>query len=230
MSGDFRQTPQFRRGRLGEILQFNLYLRLGCQMFDLSDRTHNRAPLIYGGHGLRTVISPDTFARKTADFLPEFKTKTQHQQWNGGSQNDAVRVSARVEEGIDRSKFKHYLEVQKMLGKPVVLSILSIKEATIIAATLQQLGEPRFSPNRFYKFVNWDIRRFNLIATLDPKRLDRFFYSDNAKLKDLRQCWLEGMPAFHEVKRVLDWMRPEQREFEILRQFIFDQIERDWAA
>jgi hypothetical protein len=225
MTAHLKETSEFRRGRLGEILQFYWYRSLGVRLLDLADRTHKRAPLI---HDARILPSPDTLGRKSAEFFVEFKTKTQHHRWNGGGPNDIVRVSPRDEEGIDELKWRQYLEVQNNWKKPVVLSILSIKEATIIAATLAQLGDPRFSPNGFYKFVNWQIASFNLIASLDDNRLHRFFYGEQARLKDLRQSWLERMPGFHEVKPVLDWMRPQQREFEILRQFIFDQIEGDW--
>ena len=228
MSAEFRQSSEYCRGRFGEILQFNYYLSLGCQMLDLADRTYNRAPLVYGRYGLRTVVSPDTFAHKSADFFPELKLKSHHQEWKGGGRNDVVRIAARVEEGINQSKYKQYLEVQEMFGKPVVLSILSIKEATIIAATLHQLGEPRFSPNRFFKLVNWDIRRFNLIATLDPERLYRFFYSDEPRFIALRQRWLEQMPSFEKVNRVLDWLTAQQREFKTFQEFLFDQIEQNW--
>jgi hypothetical protein len=217
--------PEFQQGRLGEILQFYLYRSLGVQLLDLADRTHKRAPLI---HNAKILPSPDTLGRKSAEFFLEFKTKTQHQHWNGGGPNDIVRTPARIEEGIDESKLYQYLEAQNTWKKPIVLSILSIKDATIIAASLGQLGEPRLSPNKWYKFVNWDIASFNLITSLDEKRLYRFFHSDEASFKNLRQRWLEHMPTFDKVKRVLDWFEPQQGEFKVLLEFIFDQIEREW--
>jgi hypothetical protein len=36
------------------------------------------------------------------------------------------------------------------------------------------------------------------------------------------------MPPYHEVKRILEWLKPEQQEFREINQHIFDAVERHW--
>lgn len=217
-----RETEEFRRGRIGEILQYWMYHGLGVDLLDLADRTENRAPLL---QGTTSIISPDVAAIKTAEFFIEFKTKTHHQEWRGGSPGDENPVPRRFEEGIDASKLRNYLAAETRWRKPVVLSVLSIKEAELRAATLWQLGNPRHSPNPAWKLVNWDIRQFSLIARFDSARLSHILTGREPKAAALRNRWLERAPKHNEVKPVLDWLRPTQGEFVDVRQFIFDQIE-----
>lgn len=223
-----RDSKQFRIGRIGEILQFYWYRSLDVQLLDLADRTANRAPLLHGPNA--TIISPDTLGRKTADFFLEFKTKTQHFEWNGGSISDDPRVAARTEEGIDHRAWRSYADAERQWKRPLVLSFLAIQQGTIIAATLGQLGVPRLSPHEHFRLVNWDVRSFAVIGTFDADRLAKLFYDPEPKFEAKRKQWIERMPPFEEVKRWFDWMRAQQSELELIRQHVFDHVERGWHA
>jgi hypothetical protein len=222
MAIDSREGEQ---GRVGEILQFFLWLRFGTALEDLADRTERRAPLLYGREG--TITSPDASGIKTAPLFVEFKTKSHHEEWRGGSINDQPRYPPRTEEGIDRKKWLDYQRAEQMWRKPVVLSILSIKEGEVIAATLQQLGEPRHSLHESFDLVNWDVRQFNRIASFDPNRLHALFRGPG-RAQELRQRWLRALPPRDEINRVLEWLQAQQAEFSLVRQHIFDQTERDF--
>jgi hypothetical protein len=217
-------TKEWRKGRLGEILQFGVYWRLRVLLEPLADRTFRRAPLLHGF--VATITAPDANALKTARFFLEFKTKEHHEQWRGGSPNDNPRVSSRSEEGIDRGKRLEYRRAEVLWKQPVVLSILSITEAEILAATFKQLGEPRRSNHPDYDIDSWDVRQFSRILTFDPDRLRRFFHGKNSRTGQDR--WLKDMPRVEEICKMLDWLGASQAEFEGMRQFIFDQIESDW--
>lgn len=216
---------KWEQGRCGEILQYWWFHRMGCDLQDLADRTKDRAPLL---HGSTSLIAPDTAAIKTAEFFLEFKTKRHHEQWNGGSKDDDPKIAARIEEGIDTDKLQHYQEAQRRWRKPVVLSILSIMQAEIIASPLDQLGEPRRSPHPDFPLVNWDVRKFARLAQFDDRRLMRFFDPENPRSSAIRKRWCETAPRFSEVSQVLDALKPQQAQFDEIRQWIFDVIEREW--
>jgi hypothetical protein len=208
-----RNSSTWKRGRIGEILQFGFYQSVGVELEDLSDRTSARAPFLYGRTG--KIISPDANAIRSARFFIEFKTKTHHH--NG------------TEEGINDYSLEHYRAAQRRWRQPVVLSILSIQDGDLIAAPLDQLGEPRPSrdPDNF-PLVNWRVRKFSRIARFSPRHLSTLFNGDG-KAAALRERWLAQMPEAVEIDKILDWLRAEQLEFDALREFIFDQTERDWA-
>lgn len=222
----FKDTPQYKRGRIGEILQFHWYRLLGAKLAPLADRTDQRAPMLHGPNA--QLISPDTLGMKSADFFLEFKTKSHHFKWGGGSRDDKPHISARTEEGIDGYSQNAYKDVEREWKRPVVLSILSIKEATIIAATFHQLGEPRHSPNDGWPLVNWDIRSFTRIAQFDPVRLRTLFNSKHSTATACRERWLKQQPYGHELERVLDWLGAQQSEFKTFREYFFDHVEREW--
>jgi len=221
-----KDTKEWIRGRLGEIVIFFTLLHFGFEMDDLADRTHDRAPLLHSRRGV--IRSPDARGVKTAHVQFEFKTKTKHERWRGGGKDDPVKVSARVEQGIDRRPWLDYRMAERRWRIPVVLCILAIEPAEILAATLAQLGEPRRSPNESFDIVNWDIRRFSRIASFDPQRLHRFFNSKEPRLLELHERWLERIPPREEVEKILKWLDVRQGEFEVIRQHVFDQIERGW--
>jgi hypothetical protein len=223
---NLRESKEWERGRIGEILQMFVYLDYGVRIQDLADRTEKRAPLLRGRDC--SIISPDTTAIKTAEFFLEFKTKTIHLEWNGGGRNAEKPHPPRSEQGIDRRLWLAYQMAEKDWRKPLVLSILCLQSCEIIAATLQQLGEPRFSPNEGYDLVNWAVRRFHQIASFDRERLDRLFNGDDAQVLDIRKRWLEQMPNVNDRTVILEWLRLGDGQFDFLRRFIFDQIEQGW--
>jgi len=218
---------EWKQGRIGEILQFFIYKDFAVEMQDLADRTEKRAPLLYGKC---QIPSPDISAIKTARFFVELKTKTKHQLWGGGAIDDPIKYAARTEEGIDRDKWHHYQQASQRWRQPVVLSVLCIKAGDMIAATLDQLGKPRCSPRPEYDLVNWDIRQFSSLASFDADRLQRLFNFNNPepRIKILQDLWLQQMPREQQVRSVLSWLSARQLQFDVVRQFIFDQIEREW--
>jgi hypothetical protein len=224
MWGDSRES---NFGRLGEILQFACYRQLGVELADLADRTDKRAPLLYGKEA--SVSSPDSFGIKSGRAFFEFKTKQRNEIWRGGSENDEPRYPPRIEQGINRRSRLSYLEAERRWRQPVVLSFLVIQSARIIAATLKQLGEPRPSLNPDYDLVNWDVRRFSLVMLFDAERLDRLFNYNDERTKEVRRLWLAAMPSIQSQDAMLRWLGTRQGEFQVVRQHIFDETEREWT-
>jgi hypothetical protein len=223
---EFEKTEEFKRGRTGEILQFVIYRNFGMTMLDVADRTHGRAPMLYCDEC--KIISADSIGSgKNGGAQIEFKVKTAQMHWRGGSPQDNPRVSARNEHGIDRIKFHNYLKAQEKFGMPLVLSILCVETGTMIAATLEELGEPRFSSDKLHDLVSWDVRSFKTIAKFGKGKLFRLF-TGSGKAADLRERWSQKMPDIASIQRVIKWLDIQERELPGFAGFRFDQIEHGW--
>jgi hypothetical protein len=222
-------SKYWRQGRLGEILQLHVYLNLGVKIQDLADRTHKRAPLLLRRTG--EIVSPDASAIKTGKFFFEFKTKSSHEKWDGGSKDDNPKTPPRTEEGINNYSYQDYLAAEQDWHQPVVLSILSIKEGELIATTLNHLekfGKPRLSHDPAWPIINWNVDAFSRVAAFDPERLDRFFNEDEPSTNTGRERWLSALPRHDEAIKMLEWLGCRQTEFDEIARFVFDCIERDW--
>lgn len=216
-----RETEKFRQGRIGEIIQRALYQQWGVNFIDIAGSTNGRAPLLHSAQ--MQLPAADNLAIKTAPCWLENKTKTHHNPWNGGSLSDEIKTSPRIEEGIDTSKWLTYQAVEQRTKMPFVLSILSLDESEMLAATLQQLGEPRWSPDPDYDMVNWDVRSFARVARLDPERLHRYF--ENRRIGDE---WLVEPPNDRKLADIADFLKPADSEFDVVLQHVFDQVEHSW--
>jgi hypothetical protein len=215
-----KETLQYRQGRLGEILQIAMYMHYGLRIIDIGGSTNNRAPLLH--HRELSLVAADGLAIRTGPAFIEFKTKSHHFDWNGGSPDDAVKVPVRTEEGIDLRSYRQYRAAREQTNIPFVLSILSIEDGELLCATIDELPLPRLSGNADFQLANWDVRAFQRVARFDSDRLAAFFRDPRA------DRWLADLPSDHTMLRMVEYFRPRDQEFEFYLQHIFDQIERGW--
>jgi len=169
-------------------------------------------------------VAPDAMAFKTGAVWMQFKTKSRHQEWRGGSINDATKIPPRFEEGIDRKDYEGHLAVERETNIPVVLAVLAIQQGELLANTFRGLGEPRRSNHPDYDLVNWPIWKFRRLATFDVRRLRRYFVHPDGKPREAPA----DVPSQQQLRQTLDWLRPVQGEFDLIMADIVAQIERDW--
>lgn len=222
MTVGFKDTPEWQLGRRGEILQIATLARFGFSVLDVGGSTNDKAPFLH--HFDANFVAPDAMAFKTGKLWMEFKTKGRHNSWRGGSSGDVPRVPPRIEEGIDRSSYEHYLHTQRSWKTPVVLLVLSIKEGELLGNTIASLGEPRYSPNLAYDIVNWDIFKFRRLCQFDCARLRKYFYNSDGAVRRAP----DDMPSARELRQVLDWLRPAQGDIDLIMQDIVSQMEVGW--
>ncbi len=219
---DFKQTPQWHMGRRGEILQLATFTRFGFSLIDVGGSSNAKAPLLHRYEF--SFVAPDAMAFKTGPLWMQFKTKSRHQQWRGGSMLDAEKIPPRDEEGIDRKDWLGHLKVEQDTRIPVVLAVLSIQEGELLANTLRGLGEPRESPNPAYDLVNWPTWKFRRLATFDCRRLRHYFRHKDGSYRDAPT----DVPSQLQLRQTLDWLRPQQGEFDLIMLDIAAQIEAEW--
>lgn len=215
-----KETVEYRQGRLGEILQIAMYMHYGLRIIDIGGSTNNRAPLLH--HRELSLVAADGLAIRTGPAFIEFKTKTRHHQHRGGSPDDPVQVPPRTEDCIDLHSYRQYRAVREQTNIPFVLSILSIEDGDLLCAMIDDLPLPRLSTNPDYDRANWDINDFDCVARFNPDGLKKFFRDPRA------DRWLEDLPSDEKMLRMVEYLQPNQQEFEAVLQHIFDQIERSW--
>lgn len=217
-----KETPEWHMGRRGEILQLAVLARFGFSVIDIGGSTNNNAPFLHKYDV--NFVAPDALAFRSGPLWMEFKTKSHHTPWRGGSVRDNPRIPPRMEEGVDRRSFLAYQQVAKTTGVPVVLWVLSIKESELLANSLRNLGEPRPSPDPSYDLVSWDISKFRRVCEFDPKRLREYFVSKDGE----RRACPSDVPPPAALRKVLDYLNPSQREFDLLLLDFMAQLENSW--
>lgn len=231
-----RDTPEFAFGYMCERIARGVLQSFGLKFFDLALSAHDRAPLLHSAEARWTA--PDALAKgkQILCFCIEFKGKSSLNRWHGGSINDVIKFPERDEHGIDERCYEAMLAVQRALGMPVVLVVLSIEEGQLLGQALDLLPEPRYSPNRSYRMVNWDCRDFTPLIQLSPERLQRYFNAVevNGKWKwlakpEIATAWLKDPPTDQKLAAIADFIEPDQRQLEVFRQAIFDWTEENWT-
>jgi hypothetical protein len=218
------RTWRWHQGRRGEYLQLALFALYGWALMDFGGSTRHVAPLLKLFDS--AIVGPDAIGWRRGQVAFQFKTKAKHMDWGGGAASDAVRVAKRTEEGIDRHCWEQHLAFQKQTGIPVVLSILTIDPAELLAATLAELGEPRFSPDPGQDLVNWDVRQFHRICRLDPAQLRCYFFTPDG----IRREAPVDAPPMADMQRWLERLAPAQSEIPSLMAEFLNQAERGWLA
>jgi hypothetical protein len=217
-------TWQWHQGRRGEYLHLGLWASFGWGLMDVGGTTRHVAPLLrlfdYG------IVAPDAIGFRRGQVAFQFKTKAKHMRWGGGSANDAVRVPKRIEEGIDRRCWEQHLAFQRQTGIPIVMSILTIEPAELIAASLDELGEPRYSPDPGQDLVNWDVRRFHRICELDPAQLRCYFFTPDG----IRREAPVDAPSVAQMRRWIERLQPRQCAFPAFIADFLERTERGWLA
>lgn len=222
MSSFSKDSPVAHQGRRGEILQIATLARFGFIVLDAAGSTNKKAPLLHRYQF--SFIAPDAMSIRTGPLWMEFKTKRHHEEWGGGSPLDNPKVNARTEEGINERSYASYLATQEATKIPVVLMILSIDEGELLGHTLSGLGQPRYSTSPRFPLVNWDVREFRRLCRFDPKRLHDYFFNEDGS----HRVAPADIPPSRQLRRLLDYLRPEQDEFESIMQDIVDQLDKEW--
>jgi hypothetical protein len=218
------KTWNWHQGRRGEYLHLGLWASFGWGLMDFGGTTRDVAPLLrlfdYG------IVAPDAIGFHRGQVAFQFKTKSKHNRWRGGSADEAVKVPARWEEGIDRRCWEQHLAFQAKTGIPVVLSILTIEPAELIAATLTELGVPRFSPDPAQDLVNWGVGQFHRICELDPAQLRCYFFTPDG----IRREAPIDAPPTDQIRRWVERLRPRQSAFPAFIADFLERTERAWLA
>jgi hypothetical protein len=194
------QTPEYRRGRNGEILMHSFAIEHGCTVFDIGGTGHGAAPLL--AHKFGNIIAPDALHIRKIPIFAEYKTKTNAFDWRGGPRDLAEHVPPCLMQGIEAHAFHEYRRINKQM--PVVLWFLTINSGQLHVAWLDELGEPFPSVNPDFHIVNWPLQRMRRVASFDAKRLRAWF----AKERENR------LPAPMERRELLRWLQPRQLEFD----------------
>jgi hypothetical protein len=213
---------EWHQGRRGEYLAEGVLCAFGWGMMDYGGTTRNVPPKLK----LRdyTITSPDAIGFRRGQVAFQHKCKSKHMHWNGGSAADDPKYPARDEEGIDRRCWEEHLRWQEATGIPVVLTVITIDPPELIAATLDQLGTPRFSPCRGQDLVNWDVRQFRRICRFDPAWLRVYFFTPEG----FRRAAPIDAPSLEQMAWWLKKLQPTQGAFpDFIADFI-DRVEQGW--
>jgi len=212
-------TPEWRKGRNGEILMHAFAIEHGCTTFDISGTAHGRAPVL--NSRCRNTIAPDALHIRNYPIWAEYKTKLNTFNWNGG--NREIRESGGMvpclAHGIDDHQFIHYQQANEHI--PVVLWFLTLNTGMLHVASLDELGEPISSVRpELHPLVNWPLDRMRRVATFDRKRL--FSY--------IQRPARQTLPTDSQRKELLHWLRPVQLEFEGFIEHFLTVCENRWHA
>jgi hypothetical protein len=214
MKPPLEETPEYKRGRNGEILMHSFAIEHGCTTFDIGGTAAGRAPLL--NSKFKNIIAPDALHIRNYPILAEYKTKTNAFDWRGGSRDMANHVPPCLAHGIDRRAFGDYQIANVKI--PVTLWFLTINTGVLHVASLDELAEPFDSVDHKWPMVNWPISRMARVASFDRKRLWQYFRKSRLHA---------GLPTVSERQELLQWLRPYQLEFEgFVEHFLIAQEER----
>lgn len=202
MTAALEDTKEYKLGRNGEILMHSFAVEFGCTAFDIGGTANGTAPLL--NSKWKNTIAPDALHIRNLPIWAEYKTKTNAFDWRGGSREMSERTPPCLAHGIDRRAFVDYQAADKKM--PVVLWFLTINAGQLHIAALDQLGEPFSSADATnWPMVNWPISRMFHVVSFDPRRLWQYVRSPRRH---------DGLPNAAERKKLLNWLRPRQLEFD----------------
>lgn len=195
------QTPEYKRGRNGEILMHSFAIEHGCTAFDIGGTGRKMAPLL--AHKFGNIIAPDALHIRNIPIFAEYKTKTNALPWNGGPRGETGHMPPGLAHGIEGYLFREYQRANRQM--PVVLWFLTKNSGQLHIAWLDALGEPypSLDKGRQAGMVNWPLSRMMRVTSFDPKRLQAWFGRDRYTL-----------PTPAERRDLFQWLRPRQLEFD----------------
>lgn len=248
---DFKESPEWNFGRRGEFLIMATLIERNFIVQDISGSADQKAPLILGK---QATISPDLFAWLRKFQLLECKTKLHCEHWRGGSPDDVPKINARMEQGMDESAYRGYLDASKKCNSPVIVAFLAVEDhpddvmagsylhargrgGVLLVQALHLLPKPRFSPHPVFPLVSWDVRDFKVLAEFDRNRLWDYFFKprvgacpancvDHAGRR-YRLLIDHDVPNIGKLRQLYAAMRPKQDEFEEVQQH-FAGVMEDW--
>lgn len=211
------QTPQYKRGRNGEILMHSFAIEHGCTVFDIGGTGRGAAPLL--NHKGGNIIAPDALHIRNVPICAEYKTKTNAFEWRGGSRELAEQghMAPCLAHGIEEHQFLDHKRTNRRI--PVVMWFLTINSGQLHVAWLDELGEPFYSVSPDFRIVNWPLDRMHRVASFDPKRLRAWFGRDR-----------DALPTSAQRRELFYWLRPRQLEFDSFIDHFLEWLEKKGAA
>jgi hypothetical protein len=210
-------TPEHRLGRNGELLADAMYRQEGFRVLDVAAAAIRGAPLLRKWEC--SIVAPDGLMVRNGIFWNEVKTKKRPGRSDGGPRG--IKWVQRDEkfECVGRPNYHGYWRARKETGLPVVVTLIDVEDGLLMAATLEQLGEPypSLQPN-LYDVVNFPQRRFRILWEFDRKRLASYFH-EPPEMKTERR-----------MRRFAGWLRPRQYEFDYFRHDLILRLERQWTS
>ena len=162
-----RDTDEFKRGRSGECVFAGWFRQRGCFVipsYDYSGEDGDKAPKMDDAN-LSLVIPDLDVAKAGTRWWVEVKTK-----WKA----DFYRKGRRLEHGISKRHYEHYLRVQRESGTPVWLCIYEERDGYLLGARLDDLGpygrEYRGSKMGWDGMIFWPRERFKVFGKVAPAR------------------------------------------------------------
>ena len=211
------ETPEYKRGRNGEILMHAFAIEYGCTTFDIGGTARGQAPLLNSRH--RNIIAPDALHIRNYAIWAEYKTKTNTFNWNGGSRDhEGNRMPPCLAHGIESRAYHDYRITNAQM--PVVLWFLTLNTGMLHVASLDELGEPFDSVDPAYQIVNWPISRMKRVASFNPKRVSQF----------VNRPPRQNLPTAEQRKDLLRWLCPIQVEFSGFIEHFLTVCEQRWAS
>lgn len=205
-------TPEYQRGRNGEILMHSFAIEYGCTAFDIGGTAHGMAPILQSK--FKNIKAPDALLLRSKPLWAEYKTKSTFFNKKKAAQDEkGNRIPPCLAHGINRRAYEDYQRADQLM--PVTLWFLCITPAQLHVASLADLGEPFASVDTRFDMVNWPIERMYRIASFDRDRLQQFFRNRHTDL----------LPEAAR-KDLLDWLRPRQLEFEAFTEHFLTLAER----
>jgi len=212
-----QDSREARIGRCGEILAAHLWQQVGFAHIDVAAAAIRGAPLVNTWEG--SFVAADGIMVRRGIFLHEVKTKQRANTSRGGPAGIEWIPRGAKFHGLERPLDRAYRRQQQRTGLPFVLTVICIEDAELLASTLWRLGEPYPSLlPELYDMVDYPVNRFSRIWTFDKRRLATFFREDPRKLVGDR------------MRNILDWLRPQQFEFDFLVRDLVSQLEDQWRT
>jgi len=207
----------FRVGRCAEILASALWQQVGFAHIDVAAAAMRGAPLVNTWEG--SFVAADGLMIRRGTFLHEIKYKQRSNVSRGGAVGSKWIPRGARFHAIEAPNDRSYRRQWKRTGLPFVLTVVCEEDAELLASTLWRLGEPYPSLQpELYDVVDYPVDRFARIWTFDKRRLAKFFNQDPRTLTSAR------------MRLFLDWLRPQQAEFDFLVRDLVSQLEDQWRT
>lgn len=149
---DFRQRPEYIRGRTGEQRVAEFLQQRGFYVipsYDYSGEDNNKAPKLQGKQTAYVIPDLDVCRAGLRRWV-EVKTKSEATLW---------RKTNQLQHGIDERHFNAYLAVQQETGSDVHLAVFELTpREVVLIASLERLAASidHRGTSKGAKMIYWD--------------------------------------------------------------------------
>ena len=164
MPTEFRQRPEFRRGRAGEQIVAEWLKRRDCYVipsYDYGGEDGDKAPKLQGLWTGYPVPDLDV-CRNGNRFWVEVKTKREA---------TFTRITGTYDHGINFRLVQHYRTVQAISGCPCWIFIYEEVSSWLLGQLLDILGEPRTATSLGTRMAYWPRASFRELEQIDASAL-----------------------------------------------------------